>query len=381
MNETATTRRRLSSGMVELLGPTWWNRYREEVFDPETGEVRILHARMRLGSRTELRSRRAAEERLQEYLALLSPATLQPGADVLFVDYAARYLAVHVVLFRPTSRRKYRGVIHGQLIPAFAGKRLDQVDAAALQQLVAALAQKDRARATIKLTRDIALQLLRRASADGFAVHAIPTRHVKVPRTQHAERERRYIGTAELGDIVLGSPWPERALWACLGYAALRIGEGLGLCWDHVDFEGKFIRVRQACVNGQLAPLKTASSRGDVPMLDELGHILRAYREVWMPNPQGLLFATMRGTPLQADFVRRAWLKPRLQHLGLAPAGTHAFRHGAPSRLVELGLSPATVQKFMRHTSLAMTERYLHHSVMDAWNAIRAAEQRKAKQP
>ena len=32
-------------------------------------------------------------------------------------------------------------------------------------------------------------------------------------------------------------------------------------------------------------------------------------------------------------------------------------------------------------TSLAMTERYLHHSVMDAWNAIRAAEQRKAKQP
>lgn len=368
--------KRVTRGLVELRGRSWWNRYREEAIDGATGELIRRETRMRLGTRAELRTRRAAEEWLDRYLAMMTPKTLTPGTPITAVQYCERYVSVHVPLMRRTTRRTYTRIIRRELEPAFGRKRLDQIDAAVLQGVIAARAQTH-ARATVRLLRTVGLQVLRQARRDGFAAHVIDPPSVRLPKTQVAESEQRHIAERELALIVRESPWPARAMWAALGYAALRIGEGLGLTWQHVDFERQVLRIRQASVDGQLAPLKTAASRADLPLLPQLDTVLREYRAVWRPNDEQLLFASRRGTPLRADDVRRRWLAPQLARLGLPAAGCHAFRHGAPARLNDMGLSPAAVQRFMRHTDLQTTQRYLHFSAETAWAEIAAVTRRR----
>jgi len=359
-SEQGSTVRRLGRGVVEIRGDAVSNRYREEVTDAVTGERTVRARRWTFGTLSELRTLKAANEWLDEHLAMLTARTLKPGRPATFLAYSERFIAVQVAMMRLTSRRTYTRIIRQELQPAFRGRQLAEIDEHAIQRVIASRAQTH-ARSTCALTRTVALQVLRQARRDGFAAHAVEQRAVRLPKTQRVEVEPRHIDDLELGVILLNAPWPSRALWAALGYAALRIGEGLGLTWEHVDFERKVVRVRQAAVDGRLAPLKTAASRADVPMLPPLAKILLEYREQWRPNDQGLLFATRRGPPLRSDYVRMEWLRPQLRALKLPRAGCHAFRHGAPARLNAMGLTPVAIQHFMRHQDLKLTQRYLHY--------------------
>lgn len=370
-------RRRLTRGSVERVGPTWWNRYREERVEAASGEVRRVQARMRLGSSRELRTARAAAERLDAYLALLVAETLSPGTEVTVADYAARFGSVHVALMRPNSARAYLGALKRHILPTIGARRLDEIDAAAVQDLVAQLAPR-LARSSVRFVRGVVLQLVRQAIADGFAAHRITAATVKLPKSVQVERERRHMTEAELEALLADerSPLAHRTLWAVLGYAGLRGGEALGLGWSHIDLERRVLRVRQACVDGRLAPPKTAGSVADVPLLPELERWLTAWRGAWTPNALGLVFASRRGRPLRADDVRRRWLRPALDRAGLPAAGLHAFRHGVPGRLNAMGLSPASIRLFMRHARLEETQRYLHHASEAAWREISAAQAR-----
>lgn len=370
-------RRRLTRGSVERIGPTWWNRYREERVELATGEARRVQARMRLGSSRELRTARAAADRLDAYLALLAAETLSPGAEVTVAQYAARFVAVHVVLMRPNSARAYRGALERHILPGLGSRRLDEIDAAAVQDLVAQLAPR-LARSTVRFVRGVLLQLVRQAIADGFAAHRIAAATVKLPKSVRVEGERRHITDAELTALLADerTPLAHRTLFAVLGYAGLRGGEALGLSWSHLDTGRRVLCVRQACVDGRLAPPKTAGSVADVPLLPELEHWLTAWRAAWAPNALGLVFASRQGRPLRADDVRRRWLRPALLRAGLPGAGLHAFRHGVPGRLNAMGLSPASIRLFMRHARLEETQRYLHHASEAAWREISAAQAR-----
>lgn len=364
-----------SRGHLELRSGTWWLRIPERQPDAATGEMRRRQPRIRLGSHKELRSRVAARERADAWLARSRPETLEPGPTVLAIEYFEHFIARHVPLMRPTTRRHYVTVIRLHLAPAFPRLRLTEIDTAAAQQLMADLSQR-LARATIGGIRAILLQVLRQARRDGHGACHIDPKTVRLPKASSAEREPRAIAAAELDQILAASEWPWRALWAILGYAGLRIGEALALEWRHVDLERRLLRIRQASVDGQLAQLKTRTSRADLPLLEVLAAILTEYRGAWRPNDAGLLFATRNGKPLRADSVRTRRLAPLLERLGLPRAGCHAFRHGLPARLNAAGASPAAIQRLLRHQSLAMTQRYLH---MDAEEFARALAQVNAR--
>jgi integrase len=57
-------------------------------------------------------------------------------------------------------------------------------------------------------------------------------------------------------------------------------------------------------------------------------------------------------------------LHPVLKKLGLPVynAGLHAFRHGLGTALADAGVSPAIVQKTLRHTDLKTTLRFYVHA-------------------
>lgn len=363
-------RRPDARGYIEQRGSTWFLRRRVAMPDPATGEISVRPLRIPLGQKSELRTRAQARVAADEYLAMLQPELLAPGRPLLAVQYLERFLAVHVPLMRPTSRLKYRTVIRTYLVPELAGDRLVDVDTACLRQVVASLSAR-LARSTVASVRGILLQILRQAKRDGFAARIIDPRDVRLPKTE-LERERRNIRTDELEQILAASEFPRRALWAVMGYAGLRIGEALGLTVADVDLQARLLHVRRAAIAGELAPLKTKTSRAAVPMIPQLENLLREYMStgVYTGEVSQLLFSTRRGTPLAADYVRRHWLQPLLNSLCLPKAGCHAFRHGLPQRLAAAGVSPNVIRQVMRHANLAMTEAYLHTTAADVRRAL-----------
>ncbi len=363
-----------SRGTVERMGPTWWLRRRVEVTDPATGEVKIVRRRERLGPVTELRTHRQARAAADAWLEALRPDVLVPGRRLLAIAYLEQFKRSHVRLMRPTSQAVYRGIIDKHLAPSVAGLRLRELDTAWLKQLLTAKAAQGLAHATVQNIRGAALHVLRCALRDGYGAVRIDPREVRLPRQVRARHDRRFIEAAEFEQILAASPWPWRALWALMGYAGLRVGEALGLEWEQIDLEHRFISVRQQAVRGQLAAPKTATSRADVPILPELEAILRQYVTSRSSTGEvsGLLFRTRNGTPFYADDVRRRVLQPFLRSLGLAHAGHHAFRHGVPRMLSARGISGAVIQQVMRHGTLAQTEEYLHVHARDLWVQLEA---------
>jgi integrase len=374
--QNAPAIRRVTRGYLEQRGSGWWNRFRAECVDPNTGEIRRTQRRMYLG---EFRSAAAASAELDRYLAILRADVLVPGPTITLREYLALFDRLAIALMRTESRRVFRSTNRRYLEPLLGAKPLVAIDATAVQELVAALHERGLARATVEAVRNRLLQILRHARAAGFAGHAIPRSAARLPSEQHAARERRHISPTEFEQILEASTFPRRALWAILGYSGLRIGEALGLTWGHIDLAKQTLYVRQAAVGGVLAPLKTRTARRDVPLLPQLQAILADYRAHHAGDRSALLLATRAGRPLRSDDVRRRWLKPLLRKSGLQSAGCHAFRHGLPGRLDALGLSPAAIQRFMGHSSLAMTERYLHRSTDDLREQLAAALRRHAQ--
>jgi integrase len=375
VNEQERDFRRVTRGSIELRRQKYWNRYRAEQIDVRTGAIRRCQLRMLLGA---FRSRAAAAAALDRYLAILQSEVLQPGPTVTLREYAARFDRLAIALMRPESQRGYRGTYRNHLEPAMGDKPLVAIDATVLQEMIATLHAKGLARSTIETIRNRLLHILRHARAAGFSAHAIARSSVRMPSEQRAEVERRHITGGELDQILKASSGARHALWAILGFAGLRIGEACGLSWRNIDLQRQTILVRQAAVGGVIAPLKTRTAHRDVPMLPPLVQILTAYRAEMAEGSNGLLFSSRRGKPIRSDDVRRRWLRPLLTQLGIPAAGCHAFRHGLPGRLDELGLSPAAIQRFMGHSTLTMTERYLHRSTNDLREQLAAALKRQS---
>lgn len=390
--------RRDHRGTLELRGKVWTNRYTEEAVDPETGEIHRRRRRDKLDP--QIRSRVAADAELDRLWSMLAPRDLKPGAEVMAVDYLDRFLAVIVPtkLKEATSQPTYKGIIKRILRPAFKGRRLADVDTLVLQSLLAEQRKAGKSPNTLKLYRAVALRILKHAALDGFAVQQINPRAIPLSAQEDRDAdddEQRWISREEATRILAAASHPRRAFWATLYFAGPRGVEAVGLRRRDVDFEKRVIRIRQNAVDGKAGrSLKTKRSRRDVPMLPELAAILTEYlAQHWQPNERDLLFPTSKGTALRPDFIRRRWLRPLLEQLGIDPppppdmpkedqpprVGLHAFRHGTAVLLAGLGYDLMAIQHFLGHSDAETTQRYLHAADVRARTATDALYDQQQK--
>ena len=96
-------------------------------------------------------------------------------------------------------------------------------------------------------------------------------------------------------------PW--HTLFCILTMDGLRAGEVLGLQWDDIDLGRGLLHVRRAAWYGQIQTAKSRASETVLPIPQLLVTVLRNYRELWTPNPQGFLFATRNGRPPSSNKV------------------------------------------------------------------------------
>ena len=150
----------------------------------------------------------------------------------------------------------------------------------------------------------------------------------------------------------------------------------LGLTVADIDFDRMMICPRKQDDDRTrvLRELKTKRSRDHVPITQKTATILK---DGWKSNPQSLLFPNLRNRPWKRANVVKFGLHPILKKLGLPTrrAGLHAFRHGLGTALADAGVSPAVVQKTLRHTDIKTTLRFYVHADVEAQrNALQSLQ-------
>src|SRR5215211_1762838 len=169
------------------------------------------------------------------------------------------------------------------------------------------------------------------------------------------------------------------ALYALCLMSGLRQGEALGLKWSDIDLDAGTLRVnrqlqrvrRDGEKSGRLifSEPKNASRRTiDLPQraVEALRSRRRRQQEEKLGTPSykdsGLVFATGKGTPLDAQNIVNRHFKPLLEEASLPPVRFHDLRHSCLSLLAQRGEPIRDLQALAGHATAAFTlQRYTHH--------------------
>jgi len=139
----------------------------------------------------------------------------------------------------------------------------------------------------------------------------------------------------------------DRALFALLYGAGLRIGEALAL--SRRDLAGA----------GALTILGKGGKQRRVPILAAVHGAIADYLAAAPAGPpNGPLFLGARGGPLNPGVAQRA-MRGLRAYLGLeATATPHSLRHSFATHLLAAGGDLRTIQELLGHASLSTTQRY-----------------------
>ena len=170
--------------------------------------------------------------------------------------------------------------------------------------------------------------------------------------------------------------YPMFLLLLCYG---LRRGELLGLRRQDLDFENDIIRIRQSLryLNGKpsVGPLKTKTSRRDLPMLPVIKDALLCHLNGTETYSDDLVFHSSTGNPAYPNTIRKTFTRLALR-AGLPPITIHEARHTAATLLAEAWSSPKEAQKILGHSSITTTlQIYTHSRLQREANALGAVMQ------
>lgn len=228
--------------------------------------------------------------------------------------------------------------------------------------------KKPLAHASAAMTLGYLGAALQRAVRDGL-ITKNPQREVKIHRgrTVHKAVDTRRIPDATminrfLADLETLGQRQLALIVRILAATGLRAGEAAGLTVDSLDAPGLVIHVTaHAGRDGELAPLKTESSRRVIAVDSELMARLVDWATTHAADQGGRLFVSTTGKGLAGARVTGQMIR-HASRLGYPDYFTpHALRHFHATALLRAGVPIKTVQTRLGHASASMTmEVYAH---------------------
>jgi integrase len=276
----------------------------------------------------------------------------------------------------PRSYHNYKLQIREHIVPAFGTMKLSKLDTPNIQALYSAKLRDGLKPSSVRyihavlhraLSKAVELRLIARnpaASADPPKV-----RHEEITPLDN-EQTRVFLNAAHRQK--------HEALYVLSVTCGLRMGESLGLKWSDIDLGTGALRV-----NRQLQRLRRDgdrpgrlvfsepknASRRTIDLPQRAVEALRSHRKHQLEETlrassyedSDLVFATGKGTPLDAQNVVNRHFKPLLDRAGLPPIRWHDLRHTCATLLLGRSVHPKLVQHLLGHASITITlDRYSH---------------------
>lgn len=236
-----------------------------------------------------------------------------------------------------------------------AGLRLDRIDEAAIEEYVqsrlGAKSRRKRQLSPATINRELAtLRRLLRLAQEWREIQRVPR-----IRLLRGERNREFILSHDLELAYLRILPPVLAdVATVLLDTGLRLGELLSLEWPQVHLEpangAKFGYL--TVVSGKS---KSRRSR-NVPLTERVVAVLRR----WGPRESGLVFHRGDGKPLSSTLLDQQHARAREALKLPKDFVLHSLRHTYGTRLGETGADAFTIMKLMGHSTVTVSQRYVH---------------------
>lgn len=172
------------------------------------------------------------------------------------------------------------------------------------------------------------------------------------------KRQPRSLTVEEFRSFATNLEEPFRTvavLCVCLG---LRISECLVLRWSDVDWLDSKLRVERGIVCQQVDDVKTAESRKQLFIDDDLLNLLKAWKQATQfGNAEDWIFASparIGRLPWSYDQIWRVYQKAA-KAAGIGALGSHSLRHTYRYWLDSVGTPVGVQQRLMRHADIRTT--------------------------
>ena len=297
-------------------------------------------------------TKREAEKVLAEKLAELSAGSSVLPPEVRFSFFCEEWLSKYAkVSVKPSTFRRYEGIIRNHFIPRFGDKKLSRITTGMLQGYVAErLSQVS----PTTVLQEVVLfkEMFKHAQSWGYIKHN-PAQNIQRPRREKKEID---ILTPEEIELLLENTHEHyRVAFLIAVMTGLRAGELWGLKWDDIDWYSKQIYVRRTLWNGEFHTPKSRHSIRKVDIPDILVEELRLWELRCPPNKYNLVFPSPKGEPSEHQNVVNRYFKPALKRAGLRVVSFHSLRHTNASMRIRAGQNIKYIQRQLGHASINTT--------------------------
>lgn len=255
--------------------------------------------------------------------------------EVSFEEFAKTYLEDYIKVNRRNWKSdEYRLQF---LVGHFRGFLLTQITPLRIEEMKSRRLEAGNAKSTINRYLALLKRLFTLAIQEGYCEEN-PVKKVKFYSEKDSFRERT-LTTDEEKRLFEASSERLRPVLVVALNTAMRLGEILGLRWSRIDLRSGTLRVERT-KSGKVLTL---------PMNSVLRKELMGLRK--RKSKEDAVF------PFKS--IRTAFENAR-ERAELSGLTFHALRHTAGSRMIERGVDVITVKEIMGHSSVVVTQRYLH---------------------
>lgn len=297
------------------------------------------------------KTKKELQEKMQAIKSKYRDGNDSVDSDMFAMDFIYRYFDVVIASNqKPQTSKDQRRQIEKYIEPYLRDKLLRAVSFFDLQECANGV--KDKGRTLQSNVANILRRCFSAACAQGYITRDVSAAlSVRLPQRKHnrafTEEERRRIEKS------IAERDTEPLLLGVLYYTGMRRGEVLGLQWRDVDLNNGVIHVRRDFdfKTNMLDKVKTINAERDIPIVDELGGLLREYRGI------GEAFVvsspTDPGKPLCEKTFNRRW--KAIKKLVGEDVTTRTFRNNFATVMYDSGIDVLSAAAAMGHADPSTT--------------------------
>ena len=302
------------------------------------------------------------------------------SVDMLFTDYIVLWLDTIKISVDEITYKGYKWMCDAHILPYFTGKKIKLCDMSRnhIQDYINYKFENGRLDSkgglspkTLKEHKLIINSVLKEAVKNDL-ISKNPCEFVKLPSIQH--REPTFYTKQQVSELFIAIAnedlYPLIYLTIIFG---LRRSEVLGLKWDSVDFDRKFITIKHTVVNYrgtvEKDTTKNKTSRRTYPMNDYVEKMLLDIKSKENENRclfgkeyinNDYIFKWNNGKPFSPDYITAKFSK-LLKENNLPHIRFHDLRHTCASLLIDNNYQLKDIQEWLGHADIQTTANIYGH--------------------
>lgn len=325
-------------------------------------------------------NKKKAEQFLREKIKEFELQKNIVSVDMLFTDYIVLWLDTIKISVDEITYKGYKWMCDAHILPYFTSKKIKLCDISRnhIQDYINYKFENGRldnkgglSPKTLKEHKLIINSVLKEAVKNDL-ISKNPCEFVKLPSIQH--REPTFYTKQQVSELLTAIEkedlYPLIYLTIIFG---LRRSEVLGLKWDSVDFDRKFITIKHTVVNYrgtvEKDTTKNKTSRRTYPMNDYVEKMLLDIKSKENENHclfgkeyinNDYIFKWNNGKPFSPDYITAKFSK-LLKENNLPHIRFHDLRHTCASLLIDNNYQLKDIQEWLGHADIQTTANIYGH--------------------